>query len=121
MEKQTNLIQIVDIQLIPTVTQTIDIPINSIPFAVRVIRGKIRFFVICDTTELVKEKVRIDINSEKMPITFPLTAYYLGTFEYPHPKGGFAILHAFVSKTSHLIAVPSNVLSIHDLLKKVRA
>lgn len=113
--------QIKEVQLIPTVSQNLDIPINSIPFAVKQFRGKIYLFIVCDTTETVTERVRIDINSHNMPTTFPLSAYYLGTFEFPHPKGGVAILHAFMSKKSHLITVPSNVVSIHELLRKVRA
>ena len=116
-----NTIQIKNIQLAATVSQVLNIPINSTPFAIKNIKGRIYLFIICDITETVTEQIRIDINSDRIPITFPITAYYLGTFELPHPKGGYAILHAFMSKKSHLITVPSNVVSIHDLLKKVRA
>jgi len=116
-----NTTQIKNIKLAPTVSQVLNIPINSIPFAVKNIRGTIYLFIICDITETVMEQIRIDINSYNSPITFPKSAYYLGTFELAHPQKGFAILHAFMSKKSHLITIPSNVLSIHDLLKKVRA
>jgi len=113
--------QIKEVQLAPKITQVLNLPIGSIPFAIKNIRGKILLFIICDITEKVTEQVRIDINSHNQPITFPSSSYYLGTFEITRQDGAYFILHAFMSKKSHRITVPSNVVSIFDLIKKIKA
>lgn len=118
---QISPLKIKEVVLAPTVTQIANIPIGTIPFNISCVRGKIILCLICDETETVTEELRIDINSYNQPITFATTAIHMGTFEFPHPKGGYAILHAFATMKSKSLLIPSMTRSLHDLVKGLKA
>jgi len=126
MKKETTSLQISPLKikeviLQPTVTQIANVPIGAIPFTITCIKGKIILCIICNDTETVTEELRIDINSYNQPITFATTAIHMGTFEFPHPKGGYAILHAFATMRSKSLLVPNMTQNLHDLVKGLKA
>ena len=78
--------------------------------------------MICDETETITEDLRIDINSYNLLITFPTTAVFMNTFEFPHPNGkDFVILHAFITLKSKSLIIPTMTRNLHELVKELRA
>ena len=118
---QISPLKIKEVLLQATVTQIANVPIGSIPFNISCIRDRIILCIICNETETVTEELRIDINSYNQPITFPTTAIHMGTFEFPHPKGGYAVLHAFATMKSKSLLIPNMTQSLHDLVKGLKA
>jgi len=115
-------LKIKEVQLVPTDIQVAKIPIGAIPFNIYYTNGKILLCMICDETETITEDLRIDINSYNLLITFPTTAVFMNTFEFPHPNGkDFVILHAFITLKSKSLIIPTMTRNLHELVKELRA
>jgi len=100
-------IKIIEVPLNPISTQIIKLPAKAQPLSILKLNGRLTLCALVNTKDKVTELFRVDINSSDQNITFPTGATFLGSFEMTTADNKRFTLHAFCSKRSKLLIVPT--------------